>query len=193
MTLEPWVPAKRRSVPRHPQVTTAAREKLACFPVTVLVFLVDQWERCLLLRRPGQPGWEVIAGSLRAGETIPEAAEREVETALGGRTVAVYLGVLDAFTHVFDANLPAALQVCVLMRYRGGEVHPGRGLRGAELRWWAATDLDEIDLAVPRARWDLLVRASDMGRALRDARPEEPPGWPPPDRWSPADEAGRWR
>jgi|GEM_PF-2286770 len=171
MTLDPYTqPVKRTPVVRHPQITTAAKHKLACFPVTVLAFIVDTYDRYLLLRPPGQPGWEVVNGPLQAGEMVTEALTREVRVQLGQQFQAVYLGVLDTFTFVFDANLPASLHVCCLLRYQGGDIAPGRAHRDVENRWWEPIAVDSIDLAVPRARWDLLSKAVEQSRYLRDAR-----------------------
>ncbi len=177
MTLDPYLqPVKRTPAPRHPQITTAAKHKLACFPATVLAFIVDTYDRYLLLRRPGQPGWEVVNGALQAGETVTEALTRELRVQLGEQFQAVYLGVLDTFTFVFDANLPPSIHVCCLLRYQGGDIAPGRAHRGVESRWWEPIEVDSIDLAVPRARWDLLSKAVEQSRYLRDARrdPDEP-------------------
>ncbi len=170
MTLDPRAPKKRKPVPRHPQIKTAAGQSFPCFPVSILAFVVDTWDRCLLLRRPGQPGWEVINGTLQAGETVPEAVTREIRQKAGAAVQAVYLGVLDAFTFVFDANLPPAITICCLMRYRGGEIELAGDVRGADHHWWETSQVDLLDLAVPRNRWDLLIRAGEMARYLRDAR-----------------------
>ncbi len=136
--------------------------------------MVDSWDRFLLFRRSGLPGWEVVAGPLEPGETVQKAVLREVKEQVGPEFLAAYLGVLDTFTFVFDANLPHSINICCLLRHRGGEVRPGKEVREAEFRWWELSELDNIDLAVPRGRWDLLTRAVDMSRYLRDARvPEE--------------------
>lgn len=174
MEIDPFYqkPRHKTPPPKHPQVTTAAGRKYAAFPVWVLAFVVDHADRYLLLRRQGQPGWEVLNGALEPGESIPEALAREVRGKLGTEFRAVYLGVLDTFTFVFDANLPPALMVCTLLRFRGGDVRPTGDLRDATAKWWDPMEVDQIDLAVPRARWDLLTKAVDMARYLRDARPD---------------------
>lgn len=194
MTLDPFIERRKKAVPKHPEITTAARAKLACFPVSVLTFVVDQQDRPLLLRPQGQPGWEVPGSPLQAGESVPEAAERILREHGGAGFLGVYLGVLDTFTFVFDANLPAAITICALLRFRGGELRPGKNVRDAEFKWWPIPDIDQLDLAVPRARWDLLTKASDMARGLRDARPDEFGRLEEPeDRWSPGGNDDRWR
>jgi len=193
MNLDPFVERRKRATPKHPEITTAARTKLACFPATVLAFVVDHQDRPLLLRRKGQPGWEAPGGPLQAGESVPEAAERILREMGGPSFLGVYLAVLDTFTFVFDANLPAAITICVLLRHRGGELRPGKAVRDAEFMWWPIPDIDQLDLAVPRARWDLLTKAADMGRTLRDARPDDFGRLEDlDDRWSPGDDE-RWR
>ena len=173
MTTDPNRSARRRQPPRHPTITTAGGHQLACYPASVFAFIVDSWDRYLLFRRPGQPGWEVVSGVLEPGETVPQAVLRTVKEASGDAFLALYLGVLDTYTFVFDANLPPLISICCLLRHRGGELHPGKDVRKAEFRWWELSELDSIDLAAPRDRWDLLTRAVDMSRYLRDARDPE--------------------
>lgn len=166
---------RRRQPPAgQPVITTAAGRRLVCYPASVHVFIVDSWDRFLLLRQPGQTGWETITGTLESGETVPESAIRHTKDAAGTEFLATYLGVLDTFTVAFDAKLPPFISICCLLRHRGGEVRPSSGAKGAEFRWWELSELDNIDLAAPRGRWDLLTRAVDMSRHLRDVRnPEE--------------------
>jgi ADP-ribose pyrophosphatase YjhB (NUDIX family) len=170
MTLDPFAQPKRKPPAKHPQITTATGRRLACFPAAVLVFAVDTYDRCLLFRRPGQPGWEVVNGALQPGETVTEAVTRELREKVSLAFRAVYLCVLDTYTWVFDANLPPAINICVLVRYQGGAIEPGKEVRDAEFRWWDLREVDQIDLAAPRARWDLLTKAVEMARYLSDAR-----------------------
>ena len=164
---------KRKVVPKHPQIKTASGRSLACYPAAVLAFIVDSYDRCLLLRKPGQHGWEVVSGALEPGETVTEGVLREVLEEAGLQVVHS-LGVLDTFTFVFDANQPPLISICCLLRYRGGEIRPGGDAKDAEFKWWDLREIDEIDLIVPKGRWDLLTRAVDMSRFLRDAaEPEE--------------------
>ena len=174
MNFDPFSPTtNRRPSAKHPQVLAASGRSFACFPASVLAFIVDSRDRCLLLRRPGQPGWEVFNDPLQAGESVQEAVIRELREKAGPDLRAVYLGVLDTFTLVFDAQLPPAITVCCLMRYLGGAIDLKGDLREAEIRWWDLTELDQIDLAAPRGRWDLLSKAVDLSRFLRDARQAE--------------------
>ena len=174
MTNDPKRGPRRQQLADPPIITTAAGRRLPCYPASVLAFIVDSWDRFLLLRQPGQPGWEVVSGALEPDETVPKAVLREVKEEVGLEFLAIYLGVLDTFTSVFDANLPPLISICCLLRHRGGEIRPGKAVSDAEFRWWDLSELDNIDLAVPRDRWDLLTRSVDMSRYLRDARePEE--------------------
>jgi ADP-ribose pyrophosphatase YjhB (NUDIX family) len=167
-------PRKKTPTPKHPMIKTASGRQLACYPTSVFGFVVDNFDRLLLFRQPGLTGWEVISGPMEAGETVPEAMIREIGEEAGPRCVTVYLGVIDTFTFVFDANLPPLVSVCCLMRYRGGEIEPGHDAKDADFQWWDLSRIDDIDLLVPKGRWDLLTKAVDLSRYLRDARPDEP-------------------
>lgn len=174
MIYDPNRNPRRKQLTPHPTIITAAGRSLACYPASVFAFIVDRWDHFLLLRKPGQTGWETVTGTLEPDETVPEAVLGVVKEEAGSEFLVTYLGVLDTFTFLFDANLPPLISICCLLRYRGGEVRPGRDVRDAEFRWWELSELDNIDLAVPKGRWDLLTRAVDMSRYLRDARePEE--------------------
>ena len=163
----------RRQPPGGHTVTTAAGRELSTFPAMVHGFVVDSYDRFLLFRRPGQAGWEVASSPLELGETVPKAVDRTMESAVGTAFLTVYLGVLDAFTVEFDANIPPLIALACLLRYRGGDLRPGKEHTDVEFRWWDLTDLDNIALAVPRDRWDLLTRAVDTSRYLRDVQPPE--------------------
>ena len=168
---------KRSARRQQPTIATAAGRYLPCFPAHVLAFVVDSWDRVLLFRRPGQPGWEVLVGLLEPGDTVQDAALRDVGEHVGRQFTVVYLGVLDTFTFDFDATLPPSIQICCLLRHRGGEIVPGKQVKDAEFRWWEVSELEQIDLTVPRGRWDLITRSVEMSRFLRDARvPEDEPG-----------------
>ncbi len=165
---------KKTPIPNHPTIKTASGRQLACFPAAVLGFVVDSADRLLLLRKPGLTGWEVISGAMEPGESVPEAMIREIGEEAGPRFVSVYLGVIDTFTFIFDANLPPLVSICCLMRYRGGEIEPSDDAKDADFQWWDLSRIDDIDLIVPKGRWDLLTKAVDLSRYLRDARPDDP-------------------
>lgn len=182
MNYDPTQRRRRQPPAPHPTITTAAGRELACYPAAVLAFIVDSFDRFLLVRKPGQTGWEVITATLEPGESVQEAVMREVKTAAGPEFLTTYLGVLDTFTFLFDANLPPLVSICCLLRHKGGEIRKGRELREADFKWWQISELDDIDLVAPRGRWDLLTRAVDMSRYLRDARnPDEDRGEPDED------------
>ena len=106
---QPRRPNPKKPLPRHPSIKSASGRRFPCYPAAVLAFIVDNWDRCLLLRKPGHTGWEVVSGALEEGETVPEAVIREVREEAGPAVQAVYLGVLDTFTFIFDARLPRRL------------------------------------------------------------------------------------
>lgn len=168
--MDPRRNPRRQPSVGQPAITSASGRRLALYPSTVHAFIVDPADRLLLLRRPGQAGWEVVTSVLEPGETFPASALRGVREAAGPAFLTTYLGVLDAFTFLFDARHPPFISVCCLLRHRGGEVVPSGEVKNAEFRWWELFEMDRLDLAVPRGRFDLLTRAVDMSRFLRDAR-----------------------
>ncbi len=164
---------KQQPPARYPRITTASGRRLACYPAAVLAFIVDAWDRFLLLCKPGCTGWEVISGWLEPGESVTDAVLREVRKEAGPEVVAFSLGVLDTFTFLFDSHHPPLISICCLLRYRGGAIEPGDDAKDTEFRWWQLSELDDIELVVPRGRWDLLNRAVDLSRYLRDAATPE--------------------
>lgn len=174
MNTDPRRNPRRQPPANLPTITTAAGRKVACYPTMLHAVIVDREERILLFRRPGQTGWETVSGTLEPDESVAQAVLRGTKAAAGQQFLVTYLTVLDTFTNLLDANLPPFISICCLLRHRSGDLQPGRELRDAEFRWWHLAKLDDLDLAVPRGRYDLLTRAVDMSRFLRDARePEE--------------------
>lgn len=69
---------------QRPIVTDMHGRQLACFPVAILVFIIDETERILFLSHPERKAeWQIVKGGLEAGETILEAALRETREEVG--------------------------------------------------------------------------------------------------------------
>lgn len=101
-------------------------------PIQVLVYPVrqtgDTWEYLLLRRIPGRDGfWQGVTGGLEEGETLLEAAERELyeETGLGSLTlVKVDLSysfpVKDEWKHLYVPDVKEITEY-VFVAYVGNE------------------------------------------------------------------------
>ncbi|WP_052850850.1 NUDIX hydrolase [Streptomyces avicenniae] len=106
--------------------------------VSVAGVVVDDQGRALLIRRRDNGRWEPPGGVLEAGETIPEALEREVreETGLRIASPATLTGVYKNMT---------GLVVALVFRCRAVGGRPTVGDETAELRW--ATRAEVVALA----------------------------------------------
>ena len=71
--------------PDHPpEISTSGGRVFATHPAAVVVAIVNEREELLLLESPRRPGWwEPVNGAVEAGETLLEAALREVREEAG--------------------------------------------------------------------------------------------------------------
>lgn len=130
--------------------------------VSVAGVIVDDRGRALLIKRRDNGQWEPPGGVLEAGETIPDALEREVleETGIKIATPAALTGVYKNMT---------GLIVSLVFRCEAIDGNPTTGAETRALRWatrdevieladeaYAIRVLDALDAASPPA-----VRAHD--------------------------------
>ena len=137
------------------------RERLACScgyvfwnnPVPVVGAIVELGTKVLLTRKAGWPPeiWGLVAGFVEAGETMEEAAGREVQEETGLQ--AQVLALVGVYT-LLHRN-----QVYTVYRVRGS----GRWQVGEELE-----ALREFDRAEVAALVEQLPTQSGAGRALRE-------------------------
>lgn len=135
--------------------------------VSVAGIIVDDQDRALLIKRRDNGHWEPPGGVLEAGETIPDALEREVleETGIKIATPAVLTGVYKNMT---------GLIVSLVFRCEAIDGNPTTGAETRALRWatrdevveladeaYAIRVLDALDAAKPPA-----VRAHDGVRLV---------------------------
>ncbi|MBN1146658.1 MAG: NUDIX hydrolase [Anaerolineales bacterium] len=147
------------------------RRSFACFPVAILVFIVNQDEKVLLLSHPSRQGlWEVVNGALEANETILEAALRETREEVGEGVQVRPLGVIQAYSFHYDEQVQYMLSLGFLAAYEGGLVQPGDDMAGSRFRWCSLEELQAEDarLLVPHdGRW-LVERAVQAYRLWKD-------------------------
>ncbi|MEU5128222.1 NUDIX hydrolase [Streptomyces mobaraensis] len=135
--------------------------------MSVAGIIVDDQDRALLIKRRDNGHWEPPGGVLEAGETIPDALEREVleETGIKIATPAVLTGVYKNMT---------GLIVSLVFRCEAIDGNPTTGAETRALRWatrdevveladeaYAIRVLDALDAAKPPA-----VRAHDGVRLV---------------------------
>lgn len=152
----------------HPHITTVdGNRRFACSSVAVLGIIVNDREEILLLSHPEQgDGWQVVNGSMEAGETALGAALRETHEELGESIQVHPLGTVHVSTFHFDEKVRYMLSISFLFAYEGGEIQPGDDMAGSEFRWWSIDKLmsDEVELIIPPGEKWLLARAVELFR-----------------------------
>ncbi|MFC4034038.1 NUDIX hydrolase [Streptomyces polygonati] len=149
--------------------------------VSVAGVIVDDAGRALLIRRRDNGHWEPPGGVLEAGETIPDALQREVleETGITIALPATLTGVYKNMT---------GLIVSLVFRCEAIDGRPATGSETSAVRWVTREEvgeladeayairvldaLDRLDAASPPA-----VRAHDGVRLIQ--REPAAPGGPP--------------
>lgn len=157
----------------QPTVTDAKGREFACFPVAILVFIMNPEEKILLLSHPERQGeWEIVKGAVEAGETIEEAAFREIREEVGSDLRVRSLGTVHTVTVWHDASAGHVISVFHLMSYEGGQVEPGDDMQGSQFRWSSLEEImnERIKMVVPREKW-IVKRAVELYRLWQT--PEE--------------------
>lgn len=130
---------------------TKKPRRFSCSPVGVCVLVFDDEDRVLLLRPPGQEGWEAVSGAVEASESLDAAARREMAEELGPTVTTGPLVTVHAYTVDYDPDLPSLVSIVFATRYGGGEVRPADDMIGADMAW---VEVDDIvarlyEVAVP--------------------------------------------
>ena len=142
--------------------TCAACGKPASLGPKVLVAcFVFQGERLLWMRRaePPQAGfWAIPAGYLETGETLAEAAARELreETGLSLDPAALSLYSLGSITQID--------QVYIAFRASVGEVSCQPGSEALDVRFFAENELPWDEIAFPSANYSIQMAYDDIRR-----------------------------
>lgn len=135
---------------RAPGSNTLPGRRFAAFPAGVLCYVLKPDGRFLLLDHPKRDGLEVISGAVEAGETLREAALRELREEAGPSLVARPLGVFHAGSFAYDSQTPSLISVHWLFAHESGDVVPADDMHGATVSWLACDDIAAAVIAVPQ-------------------------------------------
>jgi ADP-ribose pyrophosphatase YjhB (NUDIX family) len=138
-------------VPRHRIVASSGRS-FATFPAAVVVPIVNRRGELLLLESQRRPGlWEPVNGAVEDGETLLEAALREVREEAGPGLRVRPLGVLHASSFAYDARVTRMISVVYLMAHEGGAPVAGDDMLGSQVRWatLGAIEAEQLHLLAP--------------------------------------------
>jgi ADP-ribose pyrophosphatase YjhB (NUDIX family) len=137
---------------RQPAIVASNGRSFAAFPAAVVVPVVNRAEELLLLESQRRPGlWEPVNGAVERGESLLDAALREVSEEAGPHLRVRALGVVHASTFAYDSRVQRMISVVYLMAHESGEPLPGSDMRGSGVRWstFAAIESEGLQLLPP--------------------------------------------
>jgi 8-oxo-dGTP diphosphatase len=154
--------------PDRPHTIVAASGRtFATFPAAVVVPIVNKREELLLLESHRRAGlWEPVNGAVDEGETLLEAALREVREEAGAALRVRPLGVAHASTFAYDDRVRRMISVVYVMAHVGGVPEPGDDMRGSRVRWATTNAIESEGLRMLPPldqRW-LLRRSVGLAR-----------------------------
>ena len=185
---------------RRHTIAALSGRSFATFPAAVVVPIVNRRGELLLLESPRRPGWwEPVNGAVDHGETLLEAALREVREEAGPDLRVRPLGVVHASSFAFDARVQRMISIVYLMAHEGGAALPGDDMRGSRVRWGTLGDIDAdglrllppLDQAWLRRRTLDLFRLWEPEPAVPLQGPLSASGWNKADHASPAPDRAR--
>jgi len=140
------------------------RSRYPSVPRVAVGAIVFKDDRVLLVRRgkaPAHGQWAIPGGSVTLGESLQQAAEREIFEETGIRISAgAPAYVFDVVDRDDDGRIRYHYVIVDLDAiYRGGELSPGDD--ALEARWVAAPELEDLDMSLPTR--ELLSRQYDFG------------------------------
>jgi len=134
-------------------------------PIVSAHAAVFRGDRVLLARRAHEPSrgrWSVPGGAIELGETIRDAAQREIREECG---IEVEIeGIVDAVDNIIPDESGRIrfhyVVIYLIARYVSGRARPGSD--ASEVRWVTRAELDGLDMH-PLAR-EALQRAFERAR-----------------------------
>ncbi|MGZ8783545.1 MAG: NUDIX hydrolase [Gaiellaceae bacterium] len=171
---------------RPPTISTSSGRVFATHPAAVVVPILNAHEELLLLESPRRPGWwEPVNGAVEGGETLLEAALREVREEAGSDLRVRPLGVVHASTFAYDALVTHVISVTFLMAHEGGEAAAGDDMLGSRVRWATVAEIEaeQLRLVPPLDQPWLRKRMIDLYRLWQPApdvplhKPISDTGW----------------
>jgi 8-oxo-dGTP pyrophosphatase MutT (NUDIX family) len=169
-----------------PVISSSGGRAFATHPAAVVVAIVNAREELLLLESPRRPGWwEPVNGAVDAGETLVEAALREVREEAGPDLRVRPLGVVHASTFAYDALVTHVISVTFLMAHEAGQAVPGDDMHGSHVRWATVQEIEseQLCLVPPLDQLWLRQRTIDLYRLWQAApdvslqKPLSDTGW----------------
>ena len=157
-------------------ISALSGRSFATFAAAVVVPIVNRREELLLLESQRRPGlWEPVNGAVDEGETLLEAALREVREEAGRDLRVRPLGVVHASTFAYDARVRRMISVVYLMAHEGGTPVAGDDMRGSRVRWATLSiiESDGLHLLAPLDQPWLRRRTVDLFR-LWEPEPGHP-------------------
>lgn len=116
--------------------------------VAVTVFVVDDLDRVLLIRRTDNSLWAIPGGAQDFGEYIAETAARETKEESGvDIEVTGIVGLYTDPKHVMaytDGEVRQQFSICFRGQYVGGSPTPSS--ESSEVRWVPRADLDRLQI-----------------------------------------------
>lgn len=140
---------------------TLKPRRFACLPIGVCVLVYNERDEVLLLRHSSNDGWECPSGAVEAGESLEDAARREVSEELGPVVVDPLITV-HAYTVAYDVRLPPLVSVTYATRYRGGAIHPGDDMADASFAWVSQTAVGSTHRVVVPTDTSLIRRGAEL-------------------------------
>jgi ADP-ribose pyrophosphatase YjhB (NUDIX family) len=125
-----------------------AAPKANSIVVAVTVFVTDDQDRLLLIRRTDNGLWALPGGAQEIGEYIAETASRETREEAGVEVEVVDdVGIYTNPNHVVefsDGEVRQQFSICFRARYLSGT--PATSDESSDARWVGRDELDSLDI-----------------------------------------------
>ena len=113
--------------------------------------------------------WEVVSGAVEAGESILDAAKRELWEEAGSKIDFCPLGVIHTHSYEYDVFVTDMINIHYAMRYHSGAIEPNDDMIGACFEWMSLNQLESKinQVRIPQDRHWLFERAISLNRMDR--------------------------